>query len=174
MVWRRSYTLAEDPDVNGGLCVDRRNFLKTLGSSSAGILITWRGSKRLHAAIPGGSLDPTTISKYAMPLVVPPAMPPAISRGRVDYYEIAVRQFEQQIAPGIPPTTVWGYGSAANPSTFNYPAFTIEASYNRRAGDRLRPDRSKQEKHLRSHTRTSGPHGRVDLKKRSKCSTQPA
>jgi bilirubin oxidase len=58
-------------------------------------------------------------------------MPPAISRGRVDYYEIAVRQFEQQIAPGIPPTTVWSYGSAANPSTFNYPAFTIEASYNR-------------------------------------------
>jgi bilirubin oxidase len=58
-------------------------------------------------------------------------MPPVISRGGIDYYEIAVRQFEQQIAPGIPPTIVWSYGSAANPSTFNYPAFTIEASYNR-------------------------------------------
>lgn len=41
---------------------------------------------------------------------------------RIDYYEIAVRQFQQQILPpGMPPTTVWSYGSC------NYPAFTIEA-----------------------------------------------
>ena len=28
---------------------------------------------------------------------------------------------------GLPPTTVWSYGSANHPGTFNYPAFTIEA-----------------------------------------------
>ena len=53
---------------------------------------------------------------------------PRTSRGRVDYYEIAVRQFEQQILPDdLPSTTVWSYGSVNHPGTFNYPAFTIEA-----------------------------------------------
>ena len=48
----------------------------------------------------------------------------------MDDYEIAVRQFEQQVLPaGMPVTTVWSYGSVAHPGTFNYPAFTIEASY---------------------------------------------
>jgi spore coat protein A, manganese oxidase len=45
------------------------------------------------------------------------------------YYEIAVRQFSQQVLPGgLPVTTVWSYGSAGHPETFNYPAFTIEAT----------------------------------------------
>ena len=47
----------------------------------------------------------------------------------IDYYEIAVRQFQQHILPqsmGLP-TTVWSYGSINHPRTFNYPAFTIEA-----------------------------------------------
>jgi len=49
-------------------------------------------------------------------------------RGNVDYYEIAVRQFRQQILPPAwPTTTVWSYGSIYHPWTFNYPAFTIEA-----------------------------------------------
>ena len=55
-------------------------------------------------------------------------MPPT----RPDYYEIAVRQFQQQVLPpGLPPTTVWSYGSANHPGTFNFPAFTIEAAYGR-------------------------------------------
>jgi len=50
----------------------------------------------------------------------------------IDYYEIAVRQFQQQILPpGFPITTVWSYGSVNHPGTFNYPAFTIEAKYGR-------------------------------------------
>jgi spore coat protein A, manganese oxidase len=53
-------------------------------------------------------------------------------RGSMDYYEIAVRQFSQQILPTtLPATTVWSYGSASFPGTFNYPAFTIEANFNR-------------------------------------------
>jgi len=43
-----------------------------------------------------------------------------------------VREFPQQILPaGMPMTTVWSYGSATHPGTFNYPAFTIEAKWNR-------------------------------------------
>jgi FtsP/CotA-like multicopper oxidase with cupredoxin domain len=50
----------------------------------------------------------------------------------VDYYEIALKQFQQQILPaGMPATTVWSYGSAGRNDTFNYPAFTIEARYRR-------------------------------------------
>jgi FtsP/CotA-like multicopper oxidase with cupredoxin domain len=65
-----------------------------------------------------------------MPLVIPPAMPKTGRIGRADYYEIAVRQFQQQILPlDMPPTTVWSYGSVNHPGTFNYPAFTIEANY---------------------------------------------
>jgi FtsP/CotA-like multicopper oxidase with cupredoxin domain len=60
-------------------------------------------------------------------------MPRTAVRGlprRIDYYEIAVRQFDQQILPpGLPRTTVWSYGSANHPETFNYPAFTIEAAW---------------------------------------------
>jgi spore coat protein A len=94
-----------------------------------------------RAAVPGGTLDPLAIPKYVTPLVIPPAMPrtallqePGV--GPVDYYEIAVRQFEQQILPApLPPTTVWSYGSLAAPASaaeggsFNYPAFTIEARW---------------------------------------------
>ena len=83
------------------------------------------------AALPGGTLDPTTIPKFTAPLVKPPAMPP-VKTGLVPYdYEIAVRQFQQQILPaGLPKTTVWSYGVDAIPGTFNYPAFTIEAQFN--------------------------------------------
>jgi bilirubin oxidase len=50
----------------------------------------------------------------------------------IDYYEIAVRQFTQQILPtDMPATTVWSYGSVNHPQTFNYPAFTIEAKFRR-------------------------------------------
>jgi FtsP/CotA-like multicopper oxidase with cupredoxin domain len=91
------------------------------------------GKRPFLAAIPGGTLDPGDIEKYAMRLVVPPAMPksPGSNRNR-DLYRIAVRQFEQQILPaGMPRTTVWSYGSVDRPATFNYPAFTIEATYGR-------------------------------------------
>lgn len=120
----------------------RRQFLKAGALAGAGLLLPWRfGRQRAWAAIPGGTLDSTTIPKYATPLVIPPAMPRS-SKGQnqgFDYYEIAVRQFQQHILPpgmGLPPTTVWSYGAAEYPGTvaeggsFHYPAFTIEAQYN--------------------------------------------
>ncbi|GAB4250691.1 MAG: multicopper oxidase domain-containing protein [Thermoleophilia bacterium] len=92
----------------------------------------------LTAAASAAPLDPTTIPKYEEPVIVPPAMPQAEKgpdyRGprNYDYYEIAVRQFDQQVLPaGFPATTVWSYGAVNEPATFNFPAFTIEAEVGR-------------------------------------------
>jgi spore coat protein A len=101
------------------------------------------------APLPGGTLDPTTIPKYVIPLVYPPVMKNN-GQNRNDYH-IALRQFQQQILPGgpwnavsgrednFPATTVWSYGPAYDPlpevapdpsSGFNYPAYTIETLAN--------------------------------------------
>jgi FtsP/CotA-like multicopper oxidase with cupredoxin domain len=112
--------------------LSRRQFLKWSAAGAGTFLFTKFGFiRRGFPAIPGGSLGPTTTSKYVMPLVIPPAMPKTDKIEQVDYYEIAVRQFQQQILPdGMPKTTVWSYGSVNHLNTFNYPAFTIEAKFN--------------------------------------------
>ena len=85
------------------------------------------------------SLDAASIPKYVTDLLIPPAMPQAkkpkfAGPKNFDYYEIGVRQFDQQILPpSMPMTTVWGYGSVQHPETFHYPSFTIEAQYNKAA-----------------------------------------
>ena len=126
--------------------ISRREFLKLSG---AGVLTLYAAShgkfpRRVFAApIPGGTLDPLGIPKHATPLLIPPVMPKAGTfrgkRGKNgDYYEISVRQFQQQILPqGLPATTVWGYGPVSwagskNPVTIhNAPSLTIEAQANR-------------------------------------------
>ncbi len=79
----------------------RRRLLRTGVMAGAGLLLPWRhlgrrtfpgGVGRVFAAIAGGTLDPTTIPKYMMPLIIPSAMP-GTRTTNVDYYEIAVRQF---------------------------------------------------------------------------------
>jgi len=97
--------------------VSRRTFIAWVGGASAGFSLFGRlpGTREAVALaqIPGGSLDPHAIPKIATPLLVPPVMPRAgtiVRRGgkNVDYYEISVRQFAQQILPtGLPRTTVW-------------------------------------------------------------------
>lgn len=107
--------------------VSRRAFLKITAAGALALYVpTTTGFRRAHAApIPGGTLPPRDIPKFQDALVIPPAMPP----NGDGTYEIAVRQFSQQILPqGMPPTTVWSYGSVAHPATLNYPAFTIEAT----------------------------------------------
>jgi spore coat protein A, manganese oxidase len=109
-----------------GRVVSRRALLFAIGL----LLASLSSGPRAY----GDGLEPASIPKFVTPLVIPPAMPPVgtVENGSVDHYAIAVRQFEQQILPpGFPPTTVWGYGSAAAPETFNYPAFTIEAHVDR-------------------------------------------
>jgi len=96
----------------------------------------------------GGTLDLSHLPKYVTPLVIPPVMK---NTGKANDYDIAMRQFKQQILPGgiwdelcgtsykFPATTVFGYGPAADTtptiapdgnSQFNYPAYTIETVAN--------------------------------------------
>jgi len=126
----------------------------------------WVVPAAFAAPLPGGTLNPLTIPKYVQPLVIPPVMPAATVQPAVPGvdpatipaadYNIAVRQFKQQILPGgqwngltgrsdpFPPTPIWSYGPAEVPAAdvaavvspqplattpaayFNYPAFTME------------------------------------------------
>lgn len=125
--------------------VNRRNFLKIGFAGGAAMFLPWhlKLPKAFAAPIPGGTLDPSAVPKYQMPLLTPPQMPRASIfwdrklRKFVDYYEIAMRQFQQQILPpALPATKVWGYGPARAlspraPIIFNAPSLTIEANWNR-------------------------------------------
>jgi spore coat protein A len=122
------------------LKMTRRQLLKAGLIGGAGMMLPWKFKlPKAWAQIPGGSLPPGDVAKYALPLVKPPAMPPSKILNNNDQYKIAVRQFTQRIlSPPHPETTVWSYGSVDFPGTvaeggtFNYPAFTIEASWNRK------------------------------------------
>ena len=123
--------------------ISRRTFIKFTGATTLTLFAAGPGGlrKAIAAALPGGTLDPLAIPKFAAPLLIPPAMPRAgkiAAKGgkNIDYYEIAVRQFQQQILPsGLPATTVWGYGpnprtTRGGPIIFNAPSLTIEAKAN--------------------------------------------
>lgn len=125
------------------MMIHRRSFIKYV--SGTGFMCFFAGPGGVRSAlaqpVPGGTLDPLSISKYMTPMLIPPVMPPAgeakVQDGNdIDYYEIAVRQSSQQILPsGLPATTVWSYGP--NPeqgwksALFNSPALTIEAEWGR-------------------------------------------
>ncbi|MGH3508402.1 MAG: multicopper oxidase family protein [Nocardioidaceae bacterium] len=123
----------------------RRTFIKAAGAAGAGFVMYAYlpgGMLRALAQIPGGTLDPLSVPKYQTPLLIPPVMPRADvltnPGGKpVDYYEISMKQFRQQILPaGLPATTVWGYGAVASESKrglliHNAPSLTIEAQWNR-------------------------------------------
>ena len=127
------------------LRLSRRTFVAWVGGASAGFYLFGRlpgmSAPVALAAIPGGSLGPLSVPKYQTPLLIPPVMPKAdtiIRRGQtVDYYEISMKQFEQQILPGpLPKTTVWGYGAVKSASPgglllHNAPSLTIEAQVDR-------------------------------------------
>jgi bilirubin oxidase len=113
--------------------ITRRAFVKLSTAGGAGLYLSSSlGSPaQLLAQVSGGTL-PNVVPKFVTPLVIPPAMPLERTDESVDYYRIAVRQFQQQILPApFPRTTVWGYGAIDYPATFNYPGFTIEATAGR-------------------------------------------
>ncbi len=124
--------------------ITRRSFLKLTGAST----ITWFVATNTNwigqaiAQIPGGTLDPDSVAKYATPMLIPPVMPRAATitapGGKpIDYYEISIRQLSQQILPaGMPATTVWGYGALSSASKkglliHHAPSLTIESRWNR-------------------------------------------
>ena len=113
------------------MTLSRRQLLKLSAMAGAGALVPWRALKADPVA--GGSLDPGGVNKYVRDLIKPPAMPSSKTFPHKDLYRIAVRQFDQEILPpSHPMTTVWSYGSVDYPGTFNYPAFTIEATADRK------------------------------------------
>jgi len=131
------------------MAISRRDFIKW--SAAAGTWMYVSGltgsakmiEKAVALPIPGGTLDPLTVPKFVTPLLIPPVMPKAAtltgkgkSKGKpIDYYEISVRQFAEQILPtGLPATTVWGYGAVTAASKkglkiHNAPSLTIEATH---------------------------------------------
>ena len=123
----------------------RRTFIAWVGGASAGYYLFRRlpgmSAPSALAAIPGGSLDPLSVPKYRTALLIPPVMPKAdtiVRRGQtVDYYEISMKQFTQQVLPaGLPATAVWGYGAVKSASAsglllHNAPSLTIEAQVDR-------------------------------------------
>jgi len=125
------------------LMITRRTFLKYTG----GTALTWYalnkfGLLQALGQIQGGTLNPNLVPKYQTPLLIPPVMPKAgtiVAKGgkNIDYYEISMKQFQQQILPaGFPTTTVWGYGAVSSASkrgllVHNAPSLTIEAKWNR-------------------------------------------
>jgi FtsP/CotA-like multicopper oxidase with cupredoxin domain len=122
------------PKDDGAWALSRRKLLKTSAAVGA---VYWFGPKLMFGGRVVGEAAAQTLvpQKYLTPLVIPPVMPPTdpnlvVQGGKnVAYYEIAVRQFQQQVLPSGPKTTVWSYGSETTPGTFNYPAFTIESTF---------------------------------------------
>ena len=105
-----------------------------IGLALAATLVFAALSARTQAQpVAGGTLDPLTVPKYVTPLVIPPVMKDSAGDNSTSDYDVAVRQFQQQILPGghwnalsptcsaspglcsLPATTVWSYGPAADP-----------------------------------------------------------
>jgi len=122
--------------------ISRRDFIKWSAATGAWVYVgglagcAQRLTPMTSSAAPA-PLDPASIGKFETPLLIPPAMPRAgaltSGGGHVDYYEISMRQFSQQVLPeGMPKTTLWGYGPVTAMADnavmlHNAPSLTIEA-----------------------------------------------
>ena len=148
-------TAQEGADMEGMRQISRRAFIAWMGGASAGFYLFGRmpgtGAPVALAAIPGGTLDPTSVDKFVTPMLIPPVMPRFATINRrggkpIDYYEISVRQFRQRILPdgfydtlagdARLGTLVWGYGSKGAQSNrgllvHHAPSLTIEARVDR-------------------------------------------
>src|SRR4029079_12668097 len=89
--------------AGGYIMLSRRDFLKISGAGLLSLYAASRGkfAQRVFAfPIPGGTFDPLSVPKYQTPLLIPPVMPKAGTvkyRGqKIDYYEISMRQFQEQ------------------------------------------------------------------------------
>ena len=129
--------------------VSRRDFLRIGGGAGAGLFFIGQIGGQLFEVPVAAAADPGRHARSRRRAQVPDAAadPPGDAAGghdhacraasSVDYYEISMRQFAQQVLPaGLPATTVWGYGGKAAQSNrgllvHNAPSLTIEAQYNR-------------------------------------------
>lgn len=121
--------------------ITRRTFFTMTGAGALALVAVdaTRQRRVLAEALPGGTLPASDIPRFATALVIPGVMPRTSRLTRrggknLDTYEVAVRQFTQQVLPaGLPPTTVWGFGPAADRGTarFHAPSLTIEVDHTR-------------------------------------------
>ncbi len=115
--------------------ISRRSFLTYAGTGTLTLFMVEAGGAPIAVAagIPGGTLAADTIPAFVAPLLIPSVMPtknqPMWRGRRIDYYEISVQQLAQQmLPPGLPTTTVWGFGPAGDDRNHSAPSQTIEAS----------------------------------------------
>jgi spore coat protein A len=122
--------------------ISRREFLKLSGAGMLSLYAASHGKFSLRAkAQIRGALNPASLPKYVTPLLIPPVMPKAgivTQKGQaIDYYEISMRQIQEQILPaGYDSTTVWGYGAVRSANKkglllHHAPSLTLEAQANK-------------------------------------------
>ncbi|RAI30656.1 multicopper oxidase family protein [Rhodoplanes serenus] len=107
--------------------VNRRVFIAAGAGASLGLFVLGPSGRREAVAGPviGGTLKPSRIDKFVLPLAIPTAMP----RSGPNAYRIAAREHMQQmLPPPFRPTRVWSYGPEGDPARFVSPACTIEAT----------------------------------------------
>src|SRR4030095_8331820 len=122
-----------------GSMKNRNRFLKTI--VFVGIALVFPGGVFALSPLTGGTLNPMSIKKFADPLPIPGTMSQVVGHNPnsgYDYYEIAVRQFVQQVLSSVdvngnplPMTMVWSYGTVDPLGIFHYPSFSIEATVDR-------------------------------------------
>ena len=91
----------------------RREFIQA--SAAAGVAAMFLRGRSAHAAF---AMSPA-LTKFVQPLRefgkdIPVAVPVGKDGYGADYYEIAMRQFTDQLHPDLPRTTLWGYGNTAD------------------------------------------------------------
>lgn len=113
--------------------VSRRSFLRFTGGTALTAFLLGSGHDMAPASRTTPTLDPAEIPKFRTPLPRPGVMPRAGRLpGGIDYYEISLRQLRQQVLPpGLPQTTLWGYGPLNRPELHSSPSLTIEAQAGR-------------------------------------------
>lgn len=112
----------------------RRSFLTMTGAGMLELFMTDAvGQPTLVAETAVPRVRPASgVGLFAQPLFLPPTMRSSgkvsTPQGHADFYDLAVRQFRQQVLPDGPATTVWGYGPANMPtSRFHTPSAAIRA-----------------------------------------------
>jgi len=68
-------------------------------------------------------VDPTKVTKFVDPLPLPGVMQPTTPGGTS--YQVGIYQIQQKLYSGLPPTTLWGYGTSQATATYPGPTFEV-------------------------------------------------
>ena len=106
----------------------RRSFIKSSTAIGASMLLPGIGTRKSWAHPIPSLIDADSIPKYVNPL--PNPLDPSFIFNPTTlggtHYEIAIAQTRQNIlGPGLPDTTVWGYGNALQSTTYPGRSFVV-------------------------------------------------